>query len=379
MRIGILTHHYVKNFGAYMQAKGLLSVISEKYPDETIELIDYRVPTHERLNTKHFFGFKPQRGDTVVGFIQKMNLFFTHRKYEKNLPKSRRVHTVEEINALNYDLLIIGSDEVWDFNDIAYSPIKFGNGIQCAHITYSASIGGSTLKDGNIPSAVKNGIAGFQAIAVRDKNTEELVKAITKNPVVRTLDPVYLYEYHLQVREKIKTWVYKKPYILIYDCHLGKEQINIIVQYTQKENFNILGAGEYRKWYTTTDTVNITPYEWAYLFKYATAVVTGTFHGTSFAIKYNRPFAVYLTEQNRINKVGSLLAEFGLEKQIVVDSDNIITIMMQNIDYNKINEIIEKRMSESLDYLFRNIDKSIKNTAKNNYKLIGAYQNENSM
>ena len=357
MKIGILTHHYVKNFGAYMQSSGLLAVISENYPDAVVELVDYRVDVHERMNTKHFFGFKPQRGDSVGGFVQKMRLFFTHKRYEDGLPRSERVHTVGEINAQKYDLLIVGSDEVWNFNDCAYSPLKFGEGIMCPHITYSASAGGSTAEDVNIPAAVKEGIKAFQDIAVRDEKTEELVKKLTGRAVVRTLDPVYLYDYRLQVSDKIKKWVNNKSYILIYDCRLGKKQIKAIVQYARQNGYNILGAGEYRNWYSTTDTVNITPYEWAYLFQKASAVVTGTFHGTSFSIKYNRPFAAYLTEQNRINKVGSLLAEFGLVNQIVDDSGDIVKIMERKIDYKAVNDIIDKRKKDSLDYLFGNIDR----------------------
>ena len=123
MRIGILTHHYVKNFGAYMQAKALLSVITERYPNAYVEFIDYRVKEHEKANATHFFGFKPKRGDTVCGYIEKIKLFFTHYREENSLPRSVKVETAEDINKLNYNLIIVGSDEVWNFRDIAYSPI----------------------------------------------------------------------------------------------------------------------------------------------------------------------------------------------------------------------------------------------------------------
>ena len=357
MKIGILTHHYVKNFGAYMQATALISVIRENYPDADVELIDYRVAIHEKLNTRHFFGFNPQRGDSIDGFIQKIRLYSTHKKYENGLPRSKRVLVADDINALHYDIIIIGSDEVWNFNDIAYSPLKFGIGIECPHISYSASAGGSTALDTNIPLELKKGIRSFQDIAVRDEKTEELVMALTGRKAERTLDPVYLCEFQLKISEKIKKWSTSKPYILVYDCRLGKKQIEAIVQYAKQSNLNILGAGEYRKWYSTTDTVNITPYEWAYLFKNAEAVITGTFHGTSFSIKYNRPFAVYLTEQNRVNKVGSLLKEFGLENQIVDDEGDLVEIMTQQIDYSLVNQVIDRRKRESLDYLFKNIEK----------------------
>lgn len=52
MRIGILTHHYVKNFGAYMQANALISVIREKYSLVDVEVVDYRI---QSMNVETIF------------------------------------------------------------------------------------------------------------------------------------------------------------------------------------------------------------------------------------------------------------------------------------------------------------------------------------
>lgn len=360
MKIGILTHHYVKNFGAYMQAKALLSEINEMYPNDEVELINYRVKKHERANSVHFFGFKPKRGDTLIGFVEKIRLFYMHQKAEKSLPQSVRVNSASDINALDYDLIIVGSDEVWNFNDIAYSPIKFGYGLKCPHVSYSASVGGSSAQDDNIPTEVKIGVNSFQRVSVRDDKTEEFVKSISDHKVTRTLDPVYLYSYKLTVRKKIKNIVNEKPYILIYDCRLENKHVEELTTYAKNNNYQILGAGEYRNWYSTVSTTNITPYEWAYLFQNALAVVTGTFHGTSFAIKYNKPFVAYLTEQNRINKVGSLLQEFKLTNRIVDSTGDIIKVLFQSIDYKEVKAILDQKRIISIAYLQECIDEVIK-------------------
>lgn len=44
-------------------------------------------------------------------------------------------------------------------------------------------------------------------------------------------------------------------------------------------------------------------YEWVDLFRNAEKVITGTFHGTVFSIKYNKSVLCYPTEKNRINKI----------------------------------------------------------------------------
>lgn len=358
MKIGIITHHYVKNFGAYMQVRALLSIIKVYIPKSETEIIDYRVKRHEQLCSIHYFGFKPKRGDTVIGLAQKIKLFFKLKRCENALPRSKPVHSAKEINQLGYDLIIIGSDEVWNFSDVAYSPIKFGVGVECPHIAYAASAGESTAKATDIPEEIKTGLLTFQAIAVRDINTSDLVYSITGRSVLSALDPVYLYDFQLNPGPKIKRIVQQKPYILVYDCKLKSKQIKLLTAYADWKGYNILGAGEYRKWYSNNGTINITPYEWAYLFKQAKMVVTGTFHGTSFAIKYARPLAVYLTEQNRIIKVESLLNEFGLKNQIVKDTDDIVSVLERKIDYEAVNRIIKKRREESITYLYSSIQQA---------------------
>lgn len=358
MKIGILTHHYVKNFGAYMQAFGLISIIRERFQETQVEFIDFRVRQHEFATSKHFFGYKPNRRDTFKGFFSKIELFFTHKKYEKALLKSKRVFSATEIDALKYDLIIVGSDEVWNFNDIAFDPVKFGIGISTPMITYSASVGGSSVED-QIDDEIVEGIKNFRAIAARDEKTEQLVSELTGRIAVRTLDPVYLFDYKLVCSEKIKKISKEKPYILIYDCHLQEKQAQALMAFAKANNMNIYGAGEYRNWYSSIETSNITPFEWAYLFKHAWGVITGTFHGTSFAIKYNRRFVAYLTEQNRINKVGSMLSDFRLQSQIILNGQEemLISTLQKRIDYSSVNQIIKNKVTQSLDYLYQEINK----------------------
>ena len=327
-------------------------MIQKNAPEAHIELIDYRVKKHELMNSIHFFGFKPGRGDTIRGYLGKIGLFFTHRKFENSLPRSRRVYSVSDINALHYNLIVVGADEVWNFNDVAYDPVKFGYGLTARLISYSASVGGSSEKE-EIPSDAKAGLMHFAAISVRDTKTEELARSIvdSEDKIVRTLDPVFLYDYRLTVSKKVKKMT-DNPYILIYDCRVTMKQAQELVEFANSHGLDIIGAGEYRKWYTK-HAENVTPFEWAYLFKNAWGIVTGTFHGTAFSIKYNRNFVAFLTESNRINKVTSLLEEFDLSDRIVKkqNSEDLIPVLEKEIDYSPVNKIISEKKAISLQYL----------------------------
>jgi len=47
MKIGILTHHYINNFGAFLQAYALQTALQEMYPNDEVQIIDC-------MNVKHF-------------------------------------------------------------------------------------------------------------------------------------------------------------------------------------------------------------------------------------------------------------------------------------------------------------------------------------
>ena len=46
MKIGILTHQYINNYGAFLQAWALRKAISELFPEDEVQIIDY-------VNVKH--------------------------------------------------------------------------------------------------------------------------------------------------------------------------------------------------------------------------------------------------------------------------------------------------------------------------------------
>ena len=50
MRIGILTHHYVKNYGAFLQMKAMYETLRRLYPKAEIVVVNYVNPRHWRKN-----------------------------------------------------------------------------------------------------------------------------------------------------------------------------------------------------------------------------------------------------------------------------------------------------------------------------------------
>ena len=351
MKIGILTHHYIKNFGAFLQAYALQETVKQQFPKSEVYIINYINVKHNTINTAGWFRYYKDK-ETFTSWREKVKLTktFSH-EIKKHLNLTSLCLTASDINKLNFDTIIIGSDEVWNFNDKrSTANVKFSIGLDCKNIiTYAPSVGKSDVK-GYVPNYVKDGIKGITAFSTRDDLTYEFVKNLTGKEATRVLDPTFLWQI-----PKVENRYSSKPYILFYYCDkLPQEYFDKIKEYASKNNYAVYGAGECNKGFDEI-TVNLTPFEWVQMFRDAKFVFTGTFHGTVFSILNKKDFACYLTNESRIKKVNSLLNEFEIKDRIFNDNLNIEKFINNKIEYNNVQKIIDRKVEESLNYLQSNV------------------------
>ncbi len=349
MRIGILTHHYVKNYGAFLQMKALYETLREVYPKADIRIVNFICQEHLWRNIIHVLHYR-RKSDTPVIYREKIRQLRTFIRYECSLPRTDRVGTAEEIEALGFDLLVFGSDEIWNAADWGYHPLKFGAGFseKTKRIAYAPSVGTFFQLS---KESIREGIKGFWRVSGRDGETLDFLKRMHRGDAVRMPDPVFLYDFD---RDLQKEGIEKKPfrYILIYDCKLTEKQEQQLRAYKDQHGFKLLGAGDYKKMYDGV-TVNLTPYEWVSLFWHADKVITGTFHGTAFAIKYHRDFAAFPTERNRIQKVGSLLRDVGMEERMLSpgEEDKLCSILDRESDFTRADACLNRMKEEAFKFL----------------------------
>lgn len=355
-KIGILTHHYIHNYGAFLQGYALQEAVKKLYPNDEVYMIDFVNKKHAVKNTLGWFRYNPNK-DSIKSYMQKIKLPRIFKKTQKkyyNLTK--RIKNTEDLNNLNLDAIIVGSDEVWHYEDIARHPMKFGYEVKVPKlIAYAPSTGSSNVKEG-IPEYVKEGMKNFTGLSARDDNAEELIKNVLGKECTRVLDPTLLYEFP-EYSSKFVDYIKSQKYILMYYCDNLPDTIkNEIIEYANKNGYKIFGAGEYKKWFTET-FVDINPFEWVEMFRNAQIVFTGTFHGAVFSIKSRKNFYVYLTNPSRIKKVGSLLKQFGIEDRTMNNEnvDKIFNNIENNINYEEVYKKIEVEKNRSLEYLKENI------------------------
>ena len=350
MKIGILTHHYVKNYGAYLQMKGLYETLRSVYSDDEVVVVNYVKQKHLTKNLLHILHFRPE-SDTVSTYLQKVGQMCTFTKYERSLPRTKRVYNAAQLSGLGLDLLILGSDEIWNLCGSGYHPMKFGCGLERMRtIAYAPSVG-AVADETPIPEEIKGGLAGISLLSGRDEQTLRFLKRAANRSAVKMLDPTFLYNFDPDLlAEGVRPQPF--PYIVIYDCKLTEKMAGELREYAAGRGYKILGAGDYKKYYDMV-SINLTPYQWVGLIKYAEKVVTGTFHGTAFSVKYNKDVLCYPTEKNRINKIGSLLSDLRQEDRLLAvgNEAEFIPRLDQSAHYEYANEYIRTKQAQAHQFL----------------------------
>lgn len=353
MKIGILTHHYINNFGAFLQAYSLQEALKELYPQDEIFIIDCLNIKHFVINVGGWFRFYRKK-ENLSGWLEKIQLPLTFAKARKKyLNLTKTCYIAKDIEALDLDYVVVGSDEVWNYRETkGNAKVKFGVGLEKESlVSYAPSVG--QTDDSDIPDYVYEGIKKFKAVSARDLLTEELAEKIRNEKIERVVDPTFLAEIPDEEVSKVK-----KPYILFYYCDgFPENEKKKILEYAKENGMAVYGAGECDKEYTS-NTVNLTPFQWVWMFKNASYVVTGTFHGAVFSMLNHRQFACYLTNPSRIRKVSSLLKEFGLEnRRCEANAEQMIETLKQGINYEKIEVEFNRRRFGSKQFLLNAIDK----------------------
>lgn len=357
MKIGILSMQEVKNYGSFLQAFSLKKNIEALghqvefiniVPGEQLE--EYRQPKfvrYKKLFTRLWGWDFIRRFKSIYQFQNRFSKEFLPYLGVKKKAEDR-----------HYDTVVIGSDEVFNFAQqtwFGFSPQLFGYGLNADKvITYAASFGATDTgkmealdKRQEVAAYLRN----LDSISVRDINSCNTVKELTGTLPKMNVDPVLIYDYS----EYIPTQRHKGDYIIVYSYPgriSDKKEIEVIKTFAKSKNLRLLSIGHYFPWCDAT--VVPTPFEVLAYFRDAAYIVTDTFHGTIFSIKFNKQFATIVRGMNN-NKLTSLLEQFGLRDRIVAQLDDLATIEDASIDYDSVNIRIAEEKERSITYLRQNL------------------------
>ena len=312
MKIGILTFHCAINYGAILQTYGLQEFLKSKGHD--VFIIDYR-PAY-LLEPYSIFTWN---WDSNKPFIKNILLFIRSlfvlpirlkrkKKFSLFIEKHINIHPLNLSNETSdFSAFIFGSDQIWNTQIThGFDKVYFGYFAASKNkrlISYAASAGNinciSSRKD-EFMSLLSN----YTNISAREQSLADFInKSLVKNNCYVTLDPVLL---------------------------AGKETFTSIASIK-----------------SLTSIAAASPEYFISLFRDASYIITSSYHGTIFSILFEKNFNTIGV--NNVERMSHLLSAIGLKDRLIYPKS--INIKSDEINYHKVNEIIQKMRIKSIDYL----------------------------
>lgn len=305
-RIGILTFHRSINYGAYMQCLSLSHLITQRFPECKVEVIDYEskimhdiyVPKFNLACIKH-----PKLYPTTK---KKYSAFKSSLKY---LPLSDKYFCFDGIDKQfekyitdNYDVVIVGSDAVWNWVKRGF-PNHYLLGLDgdIKKLSYAASAYGMEPKyvGEKEKEYFADSLKNFTFIGYRDDYTKDLVKSVyedaqpqfTCDPTV-FLDCDYVLSLLGHTKDSFKKHIYNKYNIPQDKTVIGvMETSDALVKELKKK----YGKSAYiicvYNYLPSADKFisDLNPLEWSQIFSIFDITVTNFFHGTLLSLRNNTP------------------------------------------------------------------------------------------
>lgn len=305
MRIGILTFHKAINYGAYLQAFSLFRKLQESFPTDQVEIIDYQAPKERNRkfytllwNVKHY-GLKGGLAE-----LKRVSVFRSMQKHFLLSPKSFCTRKLKKLYVYingRYDVLIIGSDAVFNWNQTKF-PSAFipDYPFTIPVFTYAASVHG--LRFYAVPSALLQrcgrAFDRMKYVGVRDACSERFVKLCAPNAkTLHCCDPTLfinkedISEKGGSVAEKLQKkygFSLDTKYIVVMapDSNMVRQ---IRQRYGNEYKFvSVFVKSSYADLYVS----DLDPFEWTVVLKRSSMVITSYFHGTLLSLVQGTPTVV---------------------------------------------------------------------------------------
>lgn len=342
MKIGILTFHRSVNNGAVMQCYALAKRLQQEFPDDSVEVIDYHMPKVEKSYTPSIRCYL-MGSSLKVGIKKAIKLMLDpyYLKWQKErkeafahsvnvLPLSERSIFSDDTKELflyinkTYDAVIAGSDAIWNYVTRGFpNPYFLSSSIRCHKLSYAASCYGMSYE--KIPeeqrAEIREILDSYDFLGIRDSESEKFVRFLGSTaPYAHTCDPTTFLDVEdlpinvnrLVEKMRMKGFDFSKPTIGV----MGSSKMCKMIRKMYGSTIQLVALYNYNK-EADVNLYGLTPFEWAYVFRYFKATVTTYFHGTHLSLRNGTPVVCVALEteysKKHKTKVQDFLERLGLE------------------------------------------------------------------
>lgn len=355
MKIGILTQHFLLNYGGIIQNFALQQVLLKLGHDPlTFEHDTCYSRTRWFLRSaKHVLKNHSLKGLPVYPTYQGR---IGNKNFIKFVLKNIRSVTVNDFTPdltqkYGLDAYVVGSDQVWRpaFN---LGP-RLGNmfldfaGDDVKKISYAASFGCKEWEYTEEQERMCGKLAKrFDAISVREASGVDLCKEHFGVDATLVLDPTLLLnkEDYGKVCHDVPK---KEKHIFVYSLVVNEGVLAVAEKVAEAMGLSIIVKQAGRK-VKKEDTIE----DWFAEFRDADYVVTDSFHGMVFSIIFNKPFSIVMNPSGGNDRYLSLLSQLGLMERIVSDE---LQPVFSAIDWSDVNHRLTELRKASFEFLKTNL------------------------
>lgn len=366
-KVRILSFQNAQNYGAVLQAYGLQQAL-KGLGYEDVAFINYN-PKYLRNRYLVFpkRWYAPHKRGLHFAISYYINLPFTtinrwKRNKRINQSRSKLLRQTKEqylclsdIDNVSCNYLVCGSDQIWStWITGEPDPVFFGEGGYVGmhkRIAYAPSTELSSFNSPNHVKTIKKLIENFDHISVREESVRNVLFELTNKDISVCIDPTLLCgteAFSLIAAPPIV----KHKYILVYAYETSDVLIQAILKSIPSfEDYEVqyltFSPSAFRASMKSNYHGEASIEQFVSLFKYASYVVTNSFHGLAFSLLFEKPFLVSYVD-GKSTRTESLLKQLQLENLLIKDETQI---KWELIDYDVVNNKLDSMRKESLSFL----------------------------
>lgn len=358
MKIGILTFHFARNYGAVLQCYALQRYLTAR--GHEVRVVDYRPSAvaggYRWFDVRRFWGSDPVRfykkttSELKVIADRKRRYSAFERFVQDNLSLTPEVTGTADIEMLSHelDMFIIGSDQIWNPRitggiDLVY----WGDFVHrdASVISYAAS-----MEDGfseQVKDAVRNLLPGFSAISVREESLKASILEIKPELKVSSVaDPTILAGSGIwdAITDSHPSG---EPYLLYYQVRRSPEAYAAALSLAESKGLRLLCLSAKVELENSQEIIASSPQDFVSLFRNASYVVTTSFHGTVFSILFRKQFVCIDVADGKGKRQSGLLNALGLSDRIC----STVSVDMPLIDWDEVDKRMCIMKKESEEYI----------------------------
>ena len=234
-----------------------------------------------------------------------------------------------EPKSLECPVRIYGSDQIWSMlSGLELFPIEPLD--SCRVIGYAVSGDWKNAETEAWQKKARSVLPRYDALSVREQRGVELVSRLVARPVAHVVDPTFLLSREDYLKVASPRRLFRRPTLFCYLLNLretGREQVSAVKRLARMRglDFKICAVQGAERFVANHDRLILSPMEFLAAVRDADCFVTNSFHGTVFALIFEKPFLTVRQDcekgSNQNVRMIELLGKLGLSSRLVPASE----------------------------------------------------------